>query len=299
MTKDSSIKFTLLMLLAMLFWGGGWTALKILTESVEVEVLTFWRFTIMFLSFIPILLFFKEPIKLPKKGVKYILISSILNITFMFLSYLGVQASTAGNGGVIITVLSPLFTFLLSLFILKHSHTKLQFLGLAIGLLGGLVMLNIQDLNSFFNHGQIYFVLASMTWAVVTLLAQKSQVHINSIHYSFFIAAISMVVLFIFTLPLNTGIIFEQDFTFWISLLYLSIFGQTIATTIFFIASGKLGSAKASSFMFLVPLFALFIGYIILDEKINLHVVFGGMISMLAIYFINNKAKHGKKEKSN
>ncbi len=291
--KDNSIKFSLLMIFAMLLWGGGWTALKILTASVSVEVLTFWRFVIMFFGFIPILLFFKEPIKLPKKSLKYILISSVLNILFMFFAYLGVKFSTAGSGGVIITILSPLFTFLLSWIIFRHLHTKIQYMGLFIGLIGGFIMLDIQGMqwNTLLHSGEPYFVISAIIWALVTLNSQKSHVHINSIHYSFFISAFAMIILFFLTLPYDIGIVFEQNSRFWIALIYLGVFGQTIATTIFFIASVKLGSSKASSFMFLVPLFALLVSYLVLDEIIQTHILIGGFISLIAVYFINRPYK--------
>jgi len=277
------------MLLAMLFWGGGWTALKILTESVDVYILTFWRFVIMFLAFIPILFFFKTPLHLPKKGIKYILASAVLNILFMVFAYLGVEASSAGNGGVIITILSPLFTFVLTIFIFKYQHTRLQYLGLIIGLLGGVVMLNLYQTQDLFQHGEFFFILAAITWAAVTLIAQKSHLHINPIHYSFFISALCMLILFVLTLPYNVNTVFEQDSRFWIALIYLAVFGQTLATTIFYVASGKLGSSKASSFMFLVPLFALLVSHYVLGEIIQINIIIGGVVSLVAVYFINKK----------
>jgi len=83
--------------------------------------------------------------------------------------------------------------------------------------------------------------------------------------------------------------VFEQDFEFWSALIYLGVFGQTIATTIYFVASGKLGSSYASSFMFLVPLFALAISYIILGESLQIHIIVGGCISLFSVYLINKK----------
>jgi len=291
--QNNSLKFTLLMIFAMLLWGGGWTALKILTLSVGVEVLTFWRFVIMFIGFIPILLFFGQPLKLPKKSFKYMLVGSILNILFMFFAYLGVKFSNAGSGGVIITILSPLFTFILSLLILKHVHTMTQYIGLIIGIIGGIIMLDLQNIawDNVLHSGEPYFVLAAITWALITLTSQKSHIHINPIHYSFFISAISMIILFVLTLPYDVTVVFEQDGRFWTALLYLGILGQSVATTIFFVASGRLGSSKASSFMFLIPLFALLVSYLILDEAMQMHVILGGTVSLIAVYFINKRAK--------
>ncbi len=279
------------MLLAMFFWGGGWSALKILTESVNVEVLTFWRFFIMVLSFIPIIIVFKHPLKLPVQGLKHILGSSILNILFMFFAYWGVQASTAGSGGVIITVMSPIFTFIITLVLLKHVHSKAQYLGLFIGLIGGFIMLRLYDPVHFIHGGEFYFICAAMIWAGVTLLAQNSHLHIHPIHYSFYIAVLATLFLFLLTIPYDISVVFAQKEKFWMALIYLGVFGQTVATTIFFVASGRIGSSKASSYMFLVPLFALMISYTLLDEPIQMHIVIGGLISLISVYVINRQTR--------
>jgi len=273
----------------MFLWGGGWTALKILTESVPVEILSFWRFLIMFIAFIPMLIYIKKPLRLPKKSAPYIMGSAVLNVLFMIFAYLGVERSTAGSGGVIITVLSPIFTFVLSLLLLKTAYYKQQYFGLFIGLIGGSIMLNVQDLNGFFNGGEFYFILCAMTWAGVTLLAQHSHAHIHAIHYSFFIAGFATLILFFVTLYQDINMVFRQDVSFWIALLYLGVLGQTVATTIYFVASRKLGSSKASSFMFLVPVFALLVSYVVLDEFIKLHIVVGGFISLISVYLINKR----------
>jgi len=56
---DKGYKY--LLILAMLLWGGGWSALKIITPNLSVENIVFWRFFIMSLSFVPLMFFFKEP----------------------------------------------------------------------------------------------------------------------------------------------------------------------------------------------------------------------------------------------
>ena len=283
--------FTYLLILAMFLWGGGWTALKIITVSLPMDVIVFWRFFIMTISFLPILYFLETPLKLNRSNLKYILGSSVLNIAFMVSSFYGIKYGLAGSGGVIITTLSPVMTFLLVAIIFRNRLHNLQYLGLSIGIIGGVILLQLEDISLFFNSSNIYFLLCAIIWAGVTLLSQYSHKHIHPIHYSFAISVIATFATFGYAYDSNLMSVFEQDNKFWIALIYLAIFGQTIATTIFFIASGKLGSEKTSSFMFLVPLFALLCAWLVLDEPIESHILIGGSVSIFAILLINKKQK--------
>jgi len=273
----------------MLLWGGGWTALKILTYDLSMEVIIFWRFFLMTLSFLPILYFFKRPLTLNVDSMKYIVGSSVLNVVFMVSSFLGISYGLAGSGSVIITSLSPIMTFLVVALLWSKKIDRLHAVGLFIGLVGGFIILQLNDMSLFFNGSNSYFLLCALVWAGVTILSQHSHKHIHPIHYSFFISVIATISAFIYGFNSNLLVVFEQGVEFWIAMIYLAVFGQTIATTIFFMASGKLGSQKTSSYMFLVPIFALFSAWLVLDEPIEMHIIIGGAISMLAVYFINKK----------
>ncbi len=281
--------FTYLMLLAMLLWGGGWTALKILTYELPMDVIIFWRFFFMSLSFLPILYFFKKPLVLTKESVKYVAGSSILNIAFMVSSFMGIKYGLAGAGSVIITTFSPIMTFILvAVLFRKHLQLK-QYIGLFLGLVGGYILLELNNPSLFFNSSNIYFLLCATIWAGVTVLSQHSQKHIHPIHYSFLISVVATLATFFYAYDTDLMAVFSQGIAFWIAMIYLAVLGQTVATTIFFVASGKLGSQKTSSFMFLVPVFALGSAWLILNEPLQLHILVGGGVSMLAVYFINKK----------
>jgi drug/metabolite transporter (DMT)-like permease len=275
----------------MFLWGGGWSALKILTQDLEMEVIVFWRFFIMSLSFLPILYLVKEPLRLNKQKVKFIASSSVLNIAFMVSSFFGIKYGLAGSGGVIITTLSPIVTFLFMAVFFKSKINNLQHVGLFIGIVGGFIMLELNDISLFLNSSNIYFLLCAIIWAGVTILSQHSHQHIHPIHYSFFISIVATITTFIYAFSLDFNLlgVFTQDTTFWIAMIYLAVLGQSVATTIFFIASGKLGSQKTSSFMFLVPIFALLVASVLLNEPIQTHILLGGTFSLVAVYFINKK----------
>ena len=290
--KNENRLYTWLLLLAMLLWGGGWSALKILTQSASMEVLLFWRFFLMSLAFLPILYFFKQPIKISKKSLIFIFSSSILNIAFMVSSYYATKYGLAGAGSVIITSLSPLMTFVLVALLFRKKIALMQFFGLAIGIVGAFIILELQDIELFLNQSNLLFLLCALIWAGVTILSQHSHQHIHPIHYSFSIALIATIVSFFYAFHTDLSMVFDQDYRFWIALIYLAVLGQSVATTIFFMASGKIGSEKTSSFMFLVPIFALFFAWLLLDEPIELHIVVGGSLSMFAVYFINRVKTH-------
>ena len=289
MSRLKEKHYSYLLVLAMLLWGGGWTALKILTYNLPIEVIVFWRFFIMSISFLPILFFLKIPLTLNKKSLSYIASSSVLNIAFMISSFVGVKYGLAGGGSVIITTFSPVLTFLLIALIFRKKLQSRQVFGLSLGIVGGIVLLQLNDINLFFNGSNIYFLLCAIIWAGVTILSGHSHKHIHPIHYSFFISVIATLATFIYAYNSELSSVFSQSWEFWTAMIYLAVFGQTIATTIFFMASGVLGSAKTSSFMFLVPFFALLSAWIVLGEPIQMHIIIGGAISMIAVLFINKK----------
>ncbi len=290
MQRLSEKHFTYLMILAMLFWGGGWSALKVLTYELPMDVIIFWRFFIMSLSFLPIIYFLKIPFVYKRASIKYVLGSSILNIAFMVSAFLGIKYGLAGAGSVIITSFSPVMTFLLVAIIFRKRLTNLQYFGLFLGLVGGYILLRLDDISLFLDGSNIYFLLCATIWAGVTLLSQHSQKYIHPIYYSFVISLVATLATLIYSYDSQLLHVFDQGVDFWIAMIYLGVFAQTMATTIFFVASGKIGSEKTSSFMFLVPVFSLFFAWLFLDEQMQTHIILGGVLSMIAVYFINKKA---------
>ncbi|MEW5832275.1 MAG: DMT family transporter [Campylobacterota bacterium] len=280
-----------LMILAMMLWGGGWPALKILSQSVSWEVATFWRFALMAAAFVPILWWRRKPLRLSAQALGWASLSALLNALFMALSFYGVYVGSAGAGGVVITTLSPVLTVLIAVAVLGMKPTRRHIAGLVIGLIGGAVMVQVWEGEVLLHGGNLVFVGCAAVWAVLTLAAQRSHLHLDPIHYTFLLGLIATAGMFFVAYPHGIGSVFEQDARFWGALIYLSVLGQTVASTIYFVASGKMGSGRASSYMFLVPVCALASSYLLLDEIPSTSLLIGGAISMAAVYLINFSAR--------
>jgi drug/metabolite transporter (DMT)-like permease len=261
--------------------------LKILSQSVSWEVATFWRLALMSLAYIPVLWWNKQPLRLAKSSWISVTISGLLYALFMVLSFLGVQVATAGAGGMIITTLSPVFIVLITIIFTGFRPSKQHLFGLGLGLLGGIIMVELWDGTILSNVGNLVFILAALSWSILSVLAQYSRNHIDPIRYSFYLGLIATFCMFIMAYGHGILSVFDEGIGFWGALLYLSVMTQTVATTIYFLASGKMGSAKAGSYMLLVPLFALISSYVLLGEVPSTSLVIGGVMSIVAVYWIN------------
>lgn len=187
----------------------------------------------------------------------------------------------------IITTLSPILIVVITIVFTGFRPSKQHIFGLLLGLLGGIVMVRLWEGTILTNVGNLLFIFAAVTWSVLSVLAQYSRQYIDPIRYSFFVGLIATSCMFFVAYGHGILAVFDQSIVFWGALLYLSVMTQTVATTIYFVASGKMGSGKASSYMLLVPVFALVSSYEMLGEIPSLTLIIGGAMSIMAVYWIN------------
>ena len=87
------------------------------------------------------------------------------------------------------------------------------------------------------------------------------------------------------------------DWIFWTNILSVAIISTTFATSIYFIGIEKLGTNEVSSFIFLVPFFAISLSVIFLKEQISYSIILGTILTLIAVKILNNIKIFKKKEK--
>jgi drug/metabolite transporter (DMT)-like permease len=78
------------------------------------------------------------------------------------------------------------------------------------------------------------------------------------------------------------------DWIFWLNIFSIAVISTTFATTIYFVGIEKLGTNEVSSFIFLVPLFAIILSIIFLKEHISLSIIIGTILTIIAVKILNN-----------
>ncbi len=282
MKKPRNAFFTFLMLLAMTSWGGSWTSGYELANLARPEVLIFWRFLVTVISFLPVLFIFGKSLKLTWPA---------LLVSYNKMFFTGLETGWPGAGGVLVTTLNPILTFAFASLFFRQKIGGRAAVGLLLGTLGGLILLEIWATNAekLLASGNAYFLAAACSWALLSLISEKSHVHLSPIIFSFYVYALATVMDFFLALPYEPlAALHQQGAIFWWNIVYLAVLATTFATTVYFVASTRLGANRASSFIFLVPPSAVLISWMVTGEKPKIETVIGGLIAMAAVYLINS-----------
>ena len=280
------------MVFAMITWGYSWVGAKILGPYGHVSTKIFLRFFFASIALIPILLKYRIPFKIDKKGFIFILWNSISLCSYNYFYFKSTHMGLAGVGGVLVTTLNPILTSLFVFSFLDRSSAKLkEFVGLIMGLAGGGIIMRLweMDIALMISSGNIFYILASCSWVSVTIASQKSKTHIHFLTYSFwsFLSASLFSLSFCEIESISQTI--NYDLIYWLNIFLLSIVVMSFANTMYFFASSKIGAVKASSYIFVVPLTAIIFSKIILNEQVLYTTVLGGILSVVAVYLINKK----------
>lgn len=287
--KDSKKLLIIGIIISMFLWGLSWPSGKILSSYCSAFNFAVYRYIVVIISFIPVLFFFKQSIRIKKQGWPSILASAILLTLYSYLFYMGINKGQAGAGGVLVTTLNPIMAYALGSVISKKWPGRNEVIGLLCGLLAGIILLEAwEHPDKIMESGNLYFLFAAFSWALMSKFTSKAGLYGSSFGFSFWQYLITLCC---FLPGLNTqemaNAMHITDKWFWLNLIFSSAIVTSLATSLYFYATTKLGAEKASSFIFMVPLSAALSSWLFLGEIIQLHTIVGGIIGIAAVYFIN------------
>ncbi len=277
------------MLLAMIGWGSSWVNGKILNAYMDEYELIFFRNFFTIISLIPILLISRKSFYINKKSLFLAFISSIIMVGYMKCYFLGLKYGTASLGGAFVTCLIPINTFLIMALFFNRKIQKKDFFALSLGIIGIFSILNIWSFSfkEIFNIQNAYFLGASILWPIITIISSKTT-KTPPLIFTLYMYIFMTIFVSVFFVDFKTIDYASYDSIFWINIFCLSFVATTFGTSIYFVGIEKLGANEVNSFIFLVPIFAIFLSIIFLDEKINISMIFGTILTIYAVKILNN-----------
>jgi len=290
MQKSGNTLLTLVMIIGMATWGLSWTNGKILGTYTAPPVLMVWRFIIAAVTMLMVLLFTRTSVLISRRGILPIIGGSLLLVIYNYSYFTGTHQGAAGAGGVLVTTLNPVLTFILVSILYWKVPNRRSLTGILMGILGGILLLGVwqQGWSIIFSQGNLYFILCAASWAVLTIVSTTITRSIHTLTFSFWLYLISAILAVPLTNKNQLQDVLHFDGIFWLNLMSISVGAMAFATTAYFIAAARLGSARAAAFIFTVPVSAMAFSMLILHESLSLTVAAGGLLSIMAVYLINS-----------
>ena len=280
----------------MTIWGLSWTNAKILSDYGPSSVPAFWRFFFSSITMIPVMWLTGNTFRVTRQGMKFILTGAVFISLYNIFFFMGTNNGSASVGGIIVPTFNPIITFIISVLLLKQAVYRMDMIGLILGLTGGVIVLQAWTLSleQIIANGNLFFICASVSWGIMSIISGRSHAHISTLSFSFWVYTISTLIYLGATWDKNILLIFTYDWIFWANMFFLSVGAMVFGTTVYFFGTTRLGPEKASAFIFIVPVTALFFSVLLIGEHLEITTIIGGIMTMLAVYLINKS--HSQQE---
>ena len=280
--------------LSMLIWGMSWPSAKVLSHYGKPLEIALIRFVFTFISLFVLLHLLKVKLSIQVKGFPSLMIASVLIALYSMLFFTGILKGMPGAGGVLVTTMTPIVSYMLALIIQKRKPSGKELIGLLIGLLAGCILLSIWNhASQILQSGNLFFILSTLVWAILSRITALSFKYGSPLAFSLWMYLLCILILTCFVdLQSIKQILISGDRMFWLNMLFNGIVNTGIATTFFFYATSKIGAEKTSSFIYIVPFAAAISSYIAIGEIIQWNTIVGGLLGIVAVWVINKKIKN-------
>ena len=144
---QSEKTMTLVMLLVPLVWALSGVSAKYLSFYISEDEVVVYRFFLSALSTFPLLIWMKIPIKISLKNFLICILLAFFLIGNYRTYFMGMQRGAVGLGAALVTVLIPIFVYVMMIFSKKSKPVLKDWLALTIGAIGVALMLNLEQMN--------------------------------------------------------------------------------------------------------------------------------------------------------
>jgi drug/metabolite transporter (DMT)-like permease len=308
--SKSKLFFYLEAIFAVVVWGGSFIATKVVLRDISPVTIVWLRFSMGVVILGLAVAVRKQFSPLGRNEWLYFALLGFLGITFhQWLQSNALQTSEASTTAWIVAT-TPVFMALLGWIALKERLGLMKIAGILLAFLG--VLLVVYDgklaaisLRSFGKPGDILILISAVNWTVFSVISRPGLKRHQATLMMFYIMALGWVftsILFfmgpIFSDSANPfvrrflagpgfGDIFNLTSNGWIGTLFLGIFCSGLAYIAWYDALQALSTAQTGVFLYIEPLVAVVVAFLILGEPITLASLVGGGIIILGVWLVN------------
>jgi drug/metabolite transporter (DMT)-like permease len=278
---------------AVIVWGASFVATKVAVKEVSSVTVVWLRFAIgvVILGLATIL---RRQFALPDRGeVGYFVLLGFLGITFhQWLQSTGLITAQATTTAWIVAT-TPIFMALLGWLVLAEKLSWRQGAGIAVAVLGVLVVVSKGDLAAltgghFGTQGDFLVMLSAPNWAVFSILSRRGLKRYPATRMMFFVMAFGWLFSsLLFIARGGIGQLTKLSTDGWLGVGFLGVFCSGLAYIFWYDALKALPAAQAGAFVYLEPFVTVIVAALILGEPLMGASLLGGAAILLGVWIVN------------
>ena len=278
---------------AAIVWGASFIATKVALADISPITIVWLRFA-MGLVVLGLSVAMRRQFSLPRRNEwGYFALLGFLGITFhQWLQSNGLRTSEAGTTAWIVAT-TPVFMAVLGWLILKEKLSALKVTGILLAFVGVLLVVSDGNIASisvgkFGAPGDVLILISSMNWAVFSALSRRGLKTYSASLMIFFVMAFGwLFTTGLFAVGGNYVEIPALSFNGWWAVAFLGIFCSGLAYIAWYDALQALSTAGTGVFLYIEPLIAMVVAFIVLREPITIASLIGGGIILLGVWMVN------------
>lgn len=212
----------------------------------------------------------KVPFRIPRQYWRELLVLAIFNMFIWHaMIILAVQYLSSGRSA-ILGYTMPIFSAVIGAWVFKNQLAQRAWGGVAAAALG-VVLLLWHELSNLTGKpvGVILALIAASTWALGTQLLRRTTIPLPTLTLSFWMTAMTTVVMGILSLTFELDRWQEPSATHWVSILYNAILVFGFAHAAWFYLARSLPPVASTLSVMMIPILGVFSGAWALNETLH------------------------------
>ena len=286
--------------LVYVFWGSTYLGIGIAVEHIPPAVVCATRFLVAGTIMLAYCALSGRRIRFSARQLSHFAAVGVLllmggNLTLSYAE----RIVPTGLAALLISVTPLWFLVLDSLLLGDHHISRRGKIGLAIGIAGVVVLIwpDLQHSNSI-GHREVWWSLAlqlgSFSWAFGSVLSKKWQTAavdpFSAIAWQVIFAGIANLM---FALLIERQFVERSSNVTWTprgvgAILYLVVCGSWVGYTAYIWLLQHVPTSKVSTYAYVNPVVAVFLGWLVLHERIDRYILMGSAIIVASVVLVTS-----------
>ena len=277
-------------LIFLLLWSAGFTVAKIGIVDADPLTLLALRYGCVVLIILPLFLWFKPALpKTSREWLHIAIVGFLIQVVYFGTAYKAFELGASAGAVALITSLQPVFVAMIIPLLTNETATKRIWLGLALGLVGSLIVIMANmGIQITTTAGLLFSVAALIAITIGTVWEKRFGVPqhpltTNLIQY--IIATGCLLPLAWATEPMH--ITWTAPFAF--ALFYLVVLNSIFAISLLIMMIRKGEATRVSALFFLVPPMSAFLAWLIINEPMAPAAWIGMAIAAIGVWMVSHR----------